>query len=63
MRRLGLTVAELRRVLETLAGFGFAAHRLEFAPNGVVIIQAESTQDATGDPLAEWEARRASSPH
>lgn len=62
-RRLALTPAQLRNLLEVLAPFGFSAAKVEVSPDGAVILHGEADGHEAPDPLTQWEATRARGAH
>jgi hypothetical protein len=59
MVRLATTPALLGRFLEALAPYGFAPERVQFTPDGSIILHASVADDAVDrDPLTEWELKR-----
>lgn len=64
MARLSATPALLNRYLEILALFGFRPDKVQFAPDGSIILHAGAGEDIVQhDPLTEWELKRDPSIH
>lgn len=62
-RRLAVTPAQLRGLLEVLTPFGFAAAKVELSPTGAVILHGDVPVETDDDPLTAWEAARARRTH
>lgn len=63
-RRSAVSPDYLRRLLHVLFSFGFSPRRVELSPEGHVTLHGDADAvEALPDPLAKWEADRASRPH
>lgn len=64
-RRLPLTNPQIEQLLQTLAGTGFDARRVEVTPDGRLVFHAdpEPAAQRERDLLLEWEAGRGSGSH
>lgn len=60
MTRLAATAGQLQRLIEALSPLGFVPGKIVFSPDGSIIVHGEGSEPLTGgDPLAEWEMKRA----
>ncbi|MCV0414940.1 MAG: hypothetical protein K5831_08650 [Brevundimonas sp.] len=62
-RRLAVTPAQLRALLEVLTPFGFTAAKVELSPTGAVILHGDVGGEDKDDPLTAWETARGRRPH
>ena len=63
-RRRVISPDYLKRLLDVLISFGFSPTRIELSPEGHVTLHADAAAcDPPLDPLAKWEAGRASRAH